>query len=159
MNKTIYIRDEDEPVWDRAKELAGAKGISTIIVASLKKYIQQKEAKEAETKGFERITVSFNDSDAHGIPRIKAFHGKWIYPPAKPEKIYDEDGNTQWSYSVAITARGSAVIYWVEEDAHSRAQHFRVYSSLELAAADSDVNWAARKAIETLGVPVEELNI
>jgi|ERR1039457_6587576 hypothetical protein len=159
MNKTVYIRDEDEPIWDRARELTGAKGVSSVIVHGLKRYIAEREAKEAEGKGFERIKVSFNDADAHHIPKIKVFHGKWIIPPTKPEQVYNEEGTTQWSYSVAITAKGAVVVYWVEEDSETIAQRFKVYPSLEVAAADSEVNWAARKAIEEMGVPVEELDI
>ena len=159
MNKTIYIRDEDEPIWDRARELTGAKGISSAIVQGLKKFIAQKDAEEAEAKGFERITVKFDDADSHFIPRVKAFHGKWIIPPAKPTVQEDAEGDMRWSYSVAITAKGAAVIYWMQEEEDSRAQHFKVFPSLEVAVADSDVNWAARKAIEVLGVPVEELDI
>jgi hypothetical protein len=34
-----------------------------------------------------------------------------------------------------------------------------VFPSLETAAADKDINYAARKAIEAIGVPVEELDI
>ncbi|HME59185.1 MAG TPA: hypothetical protein VKF63_12660 [Terracidiphilus sp.] len=159
MNKTIYIRDEDEPTWDRARELTGAKGVSSVIVEGLKDFILKKEAEEAEAKGFQRITVKFNDAEAHHIPRIKAFHGKWIIPLTKPEKVESEDGYRRWSYSVAITAKGAAVVYWVEEEADTRGQYFRIYPSLEFAAADPRVNWAARIAIEALGVPVEELDI
>ena len=159
MNKTIYIRAEDEPIWDRARELTGAKGISSAIVQGLKKFIAQKDAEEAEAKGFERITVKFEDADSHFIPRAKAFHGKWIIPPTKPAVQENEEGNMRWSYSVAITAKGAAVVYWMQEEEDHRAQHFKVFPSLEVAVADSGVNWAVRKAIEVLGVPVEELDI
>jgi hypothetical protein len=159
MNKTVYIRDEDEPIWERARELTGAKGMSSIIVQGLKRFIADREAKETEGKGFDRILVKFNDPDSHFIPRVKAFHGRWVIPPTTPAVTHNEEGNIRWSYSVAVTAKGAAVFYWVEEDEEGRAQHFRVFSSLEVAAADSDVNWAARKAIEVLGVPVEELDI
>ncbi|MGO9228630.1 MAG: hypothetical protein ACLQKA_05375 [Bryobacteraceae bacterium] len=159
MNKTIYIRDKDEPIWERARELAGAEGISSIVVESLKKFVAHKEAEEAVAKGFERIVVKFNDASAHHIPRIKAFYGKWIIPIAEPLKVCTEDGDTSWWYSVAVTAKGSAVVFWIEQDANGQAQYFRVYPSLELAAADPDVNCAVTKAIRLLGVPVEELDI
>jgi hypothetical protein len=157
MNKTIYLRDEDESVWDRARELAGAKGISPLIAQSLKRFIAEKEAEEVEARGFERITVKYYDASDHGIPKVKAFRGKWIIPPTRP--LSREEQDTTWSYSVAITAKGSAVVYWTEEDREGRAQFFSVYPSLESAAAESNVNWAARRAIEILGVPVEELDI
>ena len=158
MNKTIYIRDEDVEVWDRAKELAGDK-LSPVIVDGLKKFIAAKEAELDFVRGFERITVKFNDADTHNIPRIKSFHGKWIIPPTKPEIQCSEERDKQWSFSLAMTAKGAVVIYWVEEEEDGTAQYFKVYPSLETAAADREVNWVARKAITLIGVPVEELDI
>src|SRR5712692_5114195 len=119
MNRTLYIRDEDAPVWDRARELVGAKGISPVVVDGLRTYIAKKEAEAAEAKGFERITMKFNDAAMHHIPKAKAFHGRWIFPPTKPEMVSSEDGNTRWSYSVAITAKGAVVVFYVEEDSES----------------------------------------
>ena len=158
MNKTIYIRDEDLPIWERARELAGDK-LSPAIVAGLKRFVADKEAEEAAAKGFERISVKFNDADDHYIPRVKAFVGKWIIPLDKPARATNEDGDRRWSYSVAITAKGAAVFFWVEEDRDTLAEHFKVFPSLESAAADHQLDWTARKAIQMLGVPVDELDI
>jgi predicted TIM-barrel fold metal-dependent hydrolase len=158
MNKTVYIRDEDVHVWDRARELAGDK-LAPVIVAGLKRFITEKEAEQVQSKGFERIVVSFNDSTAHGIPKVKAFHGKWVFSPEKPLTACSEEGDRSFSCAVAISAKGAAVFYWWEEDEHGRAYQFKIFPSLESAAADSDVNWAACRVIRELGVPVEELDI
>ncbi len=156
MNKTIYLRDEEGPIWERARELAGDR-LSPVIVSALKRFIAEEEAKP---KSFERIQVSFNDANAHGIPKAKAFYGRWIFPPSKPIQMSDEEGTEADFYAVAVTAKGAAVVYrWSEDREHRWGQKFLVYSSLEAAAADDDVNYAARKAIEAIGVPVEELDI
>jgi len=159
MNRNIYIRDEDEQIWERARQLAGAKGLSTMVVQGLRKFIAEREAKEAEAKGFERIVVKFNDAEAHFIPKIKAFHGKWIFPPSKREKAAPEEGDRFWACSVAIMPRGAAVFHQIEVDPGGQRETFRVFPSLEAAAADVDVNWAALRAIREIGVPVEELDI
>lgn len=160
MNKTVYIRDEDEPIWDRARELAGAKGISQIVVASLKVFINMKEAKEAETKGFERIVLSYQDADDNLIPKKKAFMGKWIILPNKPYDLHEEDGSSVDRYTVALTPKGSAVFHcWTDDGEHFLGKHFLTFPSLHDAAADDRVKWAAIKAIEQIGVPVEELDI
>ena len=159
MNRNIYIRDEDEAVWERARELSGARGVSTIVVQGLKRFIAEKEAKELQAKGFERIVVNFNDADAHHIPRIKAFYGRWISPPSNPEIASSENDDKHWRCAVALTAKGAAVFHLIEEEREDRAEWFKVFPSLEAAAADSDVNWVARRAILKLGVPVEELDI
>jgi hypothetical protein len=160
MNKNVYIRDEDELVWNRARELAGAKGISLIVVESLRKFIKEMEAKASEAKGFERIVVKYNDSDANWVPRVKAFLGKWIFPIEAPVKQYDEDGKNYFFYAVAVTAKNACVVYRWEEDQEGRGGYrFLVFPSLEAAAANNDVNCAVREAIEKIGVPVEELDI
>jgi hypothetical protein len=159
VNKTIYIRDEDTPLWDRAKELAGEK-LAPVIVDGLRKYVAQREAEEAAARGFERIVLSYQDADDNLIPKKKAFTGKWIIPTTKPFDLHDEDGSETDRYAVAITAKNAAVIYhWTEDGEHFFGKHFRVFPSLKDAAADKHVRWAAIKAIETIGVPVDELDI
>lgn len=159
MNKTIYLREEEGPIWERARELAGDR-LSPIIVTALKRFIAEKEAKEHEAKGFDRIQVSYNDSDAHGILKVKAFHGKWVFPPSKPYDEYDDNRDTLHRFAVAITAKGAAVVHCWREDSESRWEDkFFIYPSLVAAAADSHVNWAVRSAIQEIGVPVEELDI
>jgi len=159
MNKNIYIRDEDAPLWKRVRELTGTKSISPIVTESLRKFIKEMEAKEAETKGYQRIVVKYNDSDANWVPRIKAFHGKWIYPIEDPVTKFDDDGK-KYCYAVAVTAKNACVVYRWEEDQQGRGGYrFLTFPSLEAAAANDDVNYAAREAIEKMGVPVEELDI
>jgi hypothetical protein len=159
MNKTIYVRDEDAPVWDRAKELAGDK-LSPVIMDGLKRFVTEKEAEEAEMKGFERIVVRFNDSEDRAIPKAKAFNGKWIFPPTKPFKQSNEQGDNLYYSAVALTAKGAAVFYTWEEDHEGRGCYgFTVFPSLEDAAGEQRVKWAAIQAMEVLGVPVEELDI
>lgn len=156
MNKTIYLRDEEGPIWERARELAGDK-LSPVIVAALKRFIVEKEA---EAKGFERIEVSYYDIDDFGIPKKKAFHGKWIFSPTKPVTTFDDE-RTEYHYAVAQTSKGAVVVYSWASDAESSqyAERFRVYGSLGAAAADEDVNYAALRTIQEIGVPVEELDI
>ena len=67
MNKTIYLKDGEGPLWERARELAGDK-LSPVIVSALKQFVV---VKEAESKGFQRIEVSFNDSDDYDVPKRK----------------------------------------------------------------------------------------
>jgi hypothetical protein len=159
MNKTIYVRDEDLPLWDRARELAGDK-LSPVIIDGLKAFIAGKEAQAALTKGFERIEVSFSDADAHGILRRIAFQGKWIFPPEKPLSIEREDEHSVERFAVASTAKGAFLFYWWTDYPDSQSfKTYKIFKSLEEAAADRYLNWAARQAIEAQGVPVLELDI
>ena len=156
MNKTIYVRDEDMPVWDRARELAGDK-LAPVIIAGLKQFIAENEAK---AKGYERIVVSFNDSDDHWIPKRKAFVGRWIFPIDHPYRETDPEAGQRTSYAVAITPKNAWVVYSWEEDREGIGGYrFVVFSSAEEAAANKRVNNAICSALEKQGVPVEELDI
>lgn len=161
MNKTLYIREEDAGVWERARDLAGDK-LSPIIVSSLRQFIA---SKEAEAKSFERIEVEYSDEELNGLSRRKAFYGRWIFPPEKPEYVANELGDEVKNWTVALTAKGAIVILcWREGtnkfgDNWQSWKRFRVYESFEDAAADSQDNWAARRARDKIGIPVEELDI
>lgn len=160
MNKTLYIRDEDIPIWDRARELAGDK-LSPVVVTGLKKFIAEKEAEEAESRGFHRIALTYNDSAEHNIPKTKAFIGKWLFPTTEPLELRDSDSYFSSYYSLAVTLKGNVVILAWDNDAEGNKvkQRFNVFPSLQAAAANEDANYVARRAIKELGVPVEELDI
>ena len=138
--------------------MAGDK-LSPVLMDGLRKYIAQKDAEELLTKGFERIELSFYDEDARGMRKARAFYGKWIFPLSK-----SLDGSTCQDYStfyaVAMTAKGAFVIIrWTADPEGECPKRFRVYESLELAAHDDEVSWAALKTNDELGVQVEELDI
>jgi hypothetical protein len=157
MNKTIYIRDEDASLWEKAKELAGDK-LSPVIVTGLRRFVVDVET---SARGFDRIEVRFNDSDDSHIPRAKAFYGRWIYSPDEPFEESDDENVPCARYAVAITAKGSAVVYWWRTGAGGGkwAEKFWTFTSLDQAAKNHYVNNAVRNAITKMGVPVEELNI
>lgn len=67
-NKTIYVADDDLPLFERAQKLAGA-NLSAAIVRALRRFIELEEAKE---RGLDEITVIVNGEGAH---RRKRFVG------------------------------------------------------------------------------------
>ena len=157
MNKTLYIRDEDLPVWDRARELAGDK-LSPVIVEALKRFVVEKEA---QSRGFERIVVEYSDSLDHGLPKAKAFFGRWIIDRKKPLESYD-NSSAEEVFSIAETAKTGVVVFKYRVDIGEGIQYghkLLVYPSFSEAAADSEVNYAIREAMKRRGVPVEELDI
>jgi hypothetical protein len=160
VNKTIYIRDEDAAVWDRARELAGDK-LSPVIVASLKKFIAEKEA-ESVPELFARIVLTFSDSKDHYIPKAKAFIGKWIVPLNEnfPIGHNPDDGDTYYS-SLAVTPKGKVVVFsWTIDAAtgSSYQEDLAIYDSIHEAMSSEDSS-IAKEAYERMGVPVEELDI
>jgi hypothetical protein len=161
MNKTIYIKDADAQIWDRAREIAHDR-LSPIIVEALKAIIAREEADRA---GLQRIIVNYDDGEANKLPRSKAFYGKWIIPPDKPYVLTQEFPHEWDSYAVAITPKQNLVVYKKCEGEHPakdyqwRREYFYTFSSFEEAVASQDVRPAIIEARKRLGVPTEELDI
>ena len=79
-NKTIYVSDDDMPLFERAQELAGA-NLSAAIVRALRRYI---EIEEARQRGFEEITVIVNAEGAHQRKRFLGYRlARWLQPTAR----------------------------------------------------------------------------
>lgn len=156
MNKTVYVRDEEVPVWERAKELAGDK-LSRIIASALKRFVAEKEA---QTMGFERIEYEFADADSNGRPRKVAFYGRWIFPPDKPAEEPSPNFDPSGCGVLATTAKGAVVACtWIPSLDSESYQRFRVYPSFEAGAKDSESRWIVYSALQRIGAPVEELDI
>jgi len=94
-NKTIYVSDDDLPLFERAQELSGA-NLSSAIVRALRRFIELEEARQ---KGFDEVTVIVNGQGAH---RRKRFLGqrlvRWLQetPDGKGTEIlnvYHTAGN------------------------------------------------------------------
>jgi hypothetical protein len=160
MNKTVYVADDDVETWEAARKLANDR-LSPVIMKALKDFVA---AKNSEPTGFERIEVAFDDLDDNGLPKRKAFYGRWVIDPKKPLELWDEEGAEGDFYCVAITAKDNVVILsWTEGHRNGEGyvshKRFSVYPSFAKAVGDQRVNAAAREAIRKLGVPVEELDI
>jgi hypothetical protein len=157
MNKTLYLRDGDGPIWERARELAGDK-LSPVVVGALKRFVAEKEA---QALGFERIVVTYRDAEEFNTPKAKAFYGRWIYSLKDPMPFSDEMGAFTTNYSVAVTPKGNVVVYRVDEDAPAETTEHRFFTfkSMAEAMANPMTVDGVRAAIEKQGVPVEELDI
>jgi EXLDI family protein len=66
-NKTIYVSDDDVPLYERAQEIAGGK-LSAAISAALRRYVEVAEGLE---EGYEDITVKVGP----GVGRKVRFSG------------------------------------------------------------------------------------
>ena len=65
-NKTIYVSDDDLPLFERAQELSGA-NLSSAIVRALRRFI---EIEEANQRGLDEITVIVGGSGTHQRKRF-----------------------------------------------------------------------------------------
>ncbi|MEO8609414.1 MAG: EXLDI protein [Chloroflexota bacterium] len=65
-NKTIYVSDDDLPLFERAQELAGA-NLSSAIVKALRRFIELEEARQ---RGLDEIIVLVGTTGAHKQKRF-----------------------------------------------------------------------------------------
>src|SRR5688572_7587509 len=83
-NKTIYVAEDDLPLFERAQELAGA-NLSSAIVRALRKFIELEEARQ---HGLDEITVLVGTP---GIHKQKRFMGtrlaRWVQKRAQGKGI------------------------------------------------------------------------
>ncbi len=63
MNKTIYIRDEDAPTWEKAREASGGH-LSPIIMAALKQWLAEQESRRCKECG--SLKPPEGTTDNHG---------------------------------------------------------------------------------------------
>jgi len=157
MNKTLYLKDEDGPIWDRARELSNDK-VSQIVVSALKNFISEKEA---ESAGYERIIVEYDDLNDGNRPKRKAFYGRWLIPP---EESFRSNQFVGHYFAVGVTAKGGVV--FCEHDTLSTAtrQRLHAFPSFEdaIEAIGDDIfgaRSALHEAIRRRGIPIEELDV
>lgn len=157
--RTLYVREEDQPIWDRAKEVIG-ESLSTHLTNYLRTIVT---AQQAATQGAERIVLSFLEN---GIPRTKAFYGRWLISPDQPFEDCQRDGlnvpdTSPVCYTVAMTPKQNIVVFrFKEQKAKGKFGwgEFEVFDSFECANSELPYGLIAT-AMETLGVEVEELDI
>src|SRR6266568_1689611 len=70
-NKTIYVSDKDESLFDRAKEIAG-EALSSVIARALREYISRHEE---QAKGMKEIMVKVGQ---HNSAREQRFIGQSV---------------------------------------------------------------------------------
>ena len=72
-NKTIYVADDDLPLYGRAQELAGG-SLSSAISTALRRYV---EAEEGRREGYDEITVEVGSGARRKVRFTGALLGQW----------------------------------------------------------------------------------
>ncbi|HVU14748.1 MAG TPA: EXLDI protein [Phototrophicaceae bacterium] len=124
-NKTIYVSDDDLPLFERAQELSGA-NLSAAIVRALRRFIELEEAKQ---RGFDEITVIVNTEGAH---RRKRFLGqrlvRWLQPTANGKgteilNVYRTAGNR---YALHTRSIADWELAWGDPDIQRHPNNFGI---------------------------------
>jgi EXLDI family protein len=149
-NKTIYVADEDMPLFKRAAELAGGSA-SAAIVAALRRYV---DAEEGRAEGFEEVTVRVGVGVGRKVRFSGVLLGKWGRSTASREEEYQVYRTRSGKFAVHVTRSPE----WV--DGHSSGNWVRDLTNWRVMLGIDESNWSFAQAESTLEVAatVEELD-
>lgn len=101
-NKTLYIRDDQVSIWERAENAAAQarQPMSQLVVRLLRDHLTQVETANDE------ITVDMRDKD--GREWAEAFRGRWLIAPDDDNRFGSDAGAC---YGIAQTAKGKIAAY------------------------------------------------
>lgn len=139
-NKTLYIRDEDMPVWERAEGTARRSGVSLsqLVTHALK----GAEPPQIDEDDLEEIQVT--TGEAH---RTEAFAGRWLVEPDPDGTRTSEEGYDHGAYwGVALTKRGSIAVYTAHCNDGWPAT-LEVFATLDAAELPEDIKADAAAAL------------
>lgn len=92
-NKTLYVKAEDLPVWEKAEELAGRQSMSALVTDLLRNWVEE--------QGRNRVVLEVDDDDGRGRHKV-AFYGRQLL-------VFENAvGNQRLVYQ---TAKGRLAIY------------------------------------------------
>jgi EXLDI family protein len=76
-NKTIYVSEEDLPLYERAQELAGG-NLSAAVARGLRRFVETEEGRQ---RGYQVVTVRVGTGKALRTQRfLGALIGEWRHP-------------------------------------------------------------------------------
>jgi hypothetical protein len=127
--RSIYVRGEDEAVWDRAEKFAGEASTSSTITQSLRAYVRSREGHPMERLTFQVEIV--------GEMMTKAFVGRWLIDPGQGQRSEHEADDlmsgtqvaSPTTFAVAETAKGKILIL----TDFGRGQSFEVFDDFDQA--------------------------
>jgi EXLDI family protein len=79
-NKTIYVSDEDLPLYEQAQQMVGG-NLSAAIARALRRFVQ---AEQDRHSGYREVTVRVGTGQARRVQRFSGFLlGEWRHPTAE----------------------------------------------------------------------------
>jgi hypothetical protein len=129
-NKTLYVKDSDLPLWERAQKELG-ESVSSLFVECLRERL----AKHAKPQGkMGKIVVTLWHENQEAIIR-KSFTGRWIVgDDLSGTRAHDDDSSVSWDaemeWSIAQTQKGALAVY-VQHCNQDSAPSFEVFDDFE----------------------------
>jgi hypothetical protein len=131
-NKTIYVRDADVELWEKAEKLSGG-SVSRLIAEALRRYVAERE--KNSTYHYHRIVL---DAKVPFASDKKAFVGRWLIAPDEELQVADNRGKFDGTcWSVAVTQKGKLIVYKSNES--EKLANVEVYHWFDEARASGRI--------------------
>jgi hypothetical protein len=153
-NKTLYIRDEDTPLWERAEQAAQQtrQSVSQLVTAALRQHLPSISTPDDATEDI-RVRVGPRVDPLNNVPssaadygRTEAFTGRWLVPPGDQSQSRSTLQTTGYHYAVALTRRGKIAVYRYHPEA-LRPATLEAFDSVEAASLPADIQEKADAAL------------
>lgn len=155
-NKTIYVKDADVEMFEKAEALGG-ENLSATIAEALRRFV---EVEEAKADGFEEKEIEVGIFAAHGSKDTKKvkFIGKYIAGAEVLSGTTNDRRDRGTDYTLYLTKKGKYLLYrqywscWQDEDGDAS---FQIFDSLA-DMAESAPGSLLQDAGEALGTDTAE---
>ncbi len=134
MRKQIYIKDQDQAIFDRAVELAGEENLSGTITEAIRRFVEQEEALSS---GLQEITLEIGNSGREGESddyRKIRFIGKKLATADTLCGSNSSGDDRGVDYALYHTGKGKFLLHredWTKWQGEQNTKSYIVYDSLE----------------------------
>jgi hypothetical protein len=153
--KTLYVRDEDSDVWEKAARVAAEKGVSlsefvTIAVRDRLDRRQLPAFEELSAESMEPFTATMS------IKRIHPFVGQWIlkdvrstHPGAFPDDVWSIAITQSGVFAVHVLRGGKTPLLGTDAKLDELARTFGIPDDVVAAAVEAleGVEWVVRDGL------------
>jgi hypothetical protein len=128
---TLYVKDADLPLVEKAKEKLGD-SLSATFIDCIRQRLQEQEQ---DLSSMDRITIETRSKN--GAPTIrKSFEGRWLVCPESDDLTAEPDNSgVGWDYNIvyglARTRKGALVVYEHDPRFVDGAATMEIYDSFD----------------------------
>jgi hypothetical protein len=142
-NKTLYVRDEDTAVWDRAEEAAekARQSVSQLVATALRHYLPTVHTADGQLQDIRVRTGTGSDhfdATMEDYGQVESFTGRWLVPPSDEAASGATRHTTGLHYAVALTRRGQIAVYSYHPQGRGPAK-LDAFPALEEAGLPGDI--------------------
>ena len=142
-NRTIYVSDQDEPIYRRAQELAGD-NLSAAISNALKHYV---EAADARAAGYDEVVVKVGTGSGRKVRFLGILLGDWMRTEGERFEHFRVWRGKAGRFAIHVERAG----YWEMRDSEGNPlTGWRAWTGIGMAAGGGQPATASLEVVDTL---------